>query len=421
MNILDSILRDQKSGIARGIPSVCSAHPLVLEAVFKHAKTLETSVLIEATSNQVNQFGGYTSMTPLDFHHHVNELAQALDFPRHNLYLGGDHLGPLPWTAMRAEDAMANARDLVRSYALAGYGKLHLDCSVSCADDRELSPEVMAQRTAELATVAEETSRTAGLPEPRYVIGTEVPAAGGAIAGENTLVITHPEDAARTIELTSRAFMEAGLDSAWNRVIAMVVQPGVEFGQEVIHDYDRSSARDLVEYIESVPNLVYEAHSTDYQRRSALRELVEDHFAILKVGPALTFAFREAVYSLAEIEQLLCKNPSRIQEEMEALMLADPGHWIKHYSGDSRAQKLARHFSFSDRIRYYWNTPRAKEAFNRLMSNLGETPLPLTLISQYFPAEWVEVRNGELPNTARNLLLRRITRVLDNYHYACFS
>jgi len=421
MDILDSIMRAQKTGKARGIPSICSAHPLVLEAVFNHAKTLETPVLIEATSNQVNQFGGYSGMAPLDFNHHINDLAHSLGFPLHNLHLGGDHLGPLPWVSMRADDAMANARELVKSFALSAFGKLHLDCSVCCADDQELSPEVMAQRTAELAAVAEETCRIAGLPYPRYVIGTEVPAAGGAKAGEDILVITRPEDAAQTIDLTRRAFFAAGLDSAWNRVIAIVVQPGVEFGQDVIHDYDRSSARDLVKFIETVPGLVYEAHSTDYQRRSSLRELVEDHFAILKVGPALTFAFREAVYSLAEIEQLLCINPSRIQDEMEALMLADPSHWIKHYSGNSSAQKLARHFSFSDRIRYYWNKPPAKEAFKRLMVNLGETPLPMSLLSQYFPAEWIEVRNGDLPNTARSLMLRRITRVLDNYHFACFS
>jgi D-tagatose-1,6-bisphosphate aldolase subunit GatZ/KbaZ len=421
MDLLESVLHAQKAGQSSGIPSVCSAHPVVLEAVFRHAKPLNAPVLMEATSNQVNQFGGYSGMTPSDFARYVRSLAQSLDFPSSDLHLGGDHLGPLPWASMKAEDAMTHAREMVRLFALAGFEKLHLDCSMRCGDDRDLPAEVMAKRAAGLAAVAEEACQTAGLPCPRYVIGTEVPAAGGEKAGEETLVVTRPEDAARTIELTRQAFTDAGLESAWNRVIALVVQPGVEFGQSTIHDYDRHAAQSLSKYIETVPNLIYEAHSTDYQRRTALKEMVEDHFAILKVGPALTFAFRQAVYSLAAMEELLCNNPSNLRGEMEAVMLADPRHWNSHYAGDENQLKIALHHSFSDRIRYYWNAPRAKEAFNRLMSNLGEAPLPLTLISYYFPDEWEEVRSGTLPATARSLLLRKITQVLDEYHAAFFA
>ena len=51
--------------------------------------------------------------------------------------------------------------------------------------------------------------------------------------------------------------------------------------------------------------MVYEAHSTDYQTRDALRALVKDHFAILKVGPGLTFAMREALWALDAIDQEL--------------------------------------------------------------------------------------------------------------------
>ena len=85
----------------------------------------------------------------------------------------------------------------------------------------------------------------------------------------------------------------------------MVVQPGVEFGDEFVHDYRAESAQDLVKLIEGYPNLVYEAHSTDYQTRQNLAHLVRDHFAFLKVGPALTFAFREAVFALVHMENEL--------------------------------------------------------------------------------------------------------------------
>jgi len=418
MDILDTLIKDQKSGHPRGIPSICSAHPLVLEAVFKQALKTGNRVLIEATSNQVNQFGGYTGMKPADFYQFVGGMADALGFPRERLVLGGDHLGPLPWVSETAEKAMTNARELVSAYALAGFRKIHLDCSVHCADDRDLSPEIMAARTAELATVVESTCREAGLPFPKVVIGTEVPAAGGAKAGEEELQVTQPEDASRTIELTRQAFLGKGLDAAWDRVIALVVQPGVEFGHASIHEYDRPAAVELVKYIESVPNLVYEAHSTDYQTRAALKQLVEDHFAILKVGPGLTFAMREAIFALAEIEDQICAQPSLIREALEAAMLTNPSHWQKHYAGTGEEQKFYRQYSFSDRSRYYWNAPEVRLAFEKLIANLEEKVIPLTLISQYFPQEYVEIRQGSLVNSPRELILRRITRVLEDYDAA---
>jgi D-tagatose-1,6-bisphosphate aldolase subunit GatZ/KbaZ len=419
MDILDTIIKTQKSGHVRGIPSICSAHPFVLESVFKRALQTGNSVLIEATSNQVNQFGGYTGMTPVDFVRVVSGMAEKLGFPHSRLVLGGDHLGPLPWVSETAEKALNHARELVRTFALAGFGKIHLDCSVSCTDDHGLAPEVMAERTAELAVVVEDACQEAGLPSPRYVIGTEVPAAGGAKAGEEQLQVTHPEDAARTIELTRKSFVAKGLDAAWERVIALVVQPGVEFGHNSIHEYDRSAAISLAKFIESNPNLVYEAHSTDYQRRNALQQLVEDHFAILKVGPGLTFAMREAIFALAEIEDRLCEQPSRIRQVLEEAMLANPSHWQKHYPGTMKEQKFNREFSFSDRIRYYWNVPEVRLAFDQMMIHLGQASIPLTLLSQYFPQEYVEVREGELKPSPRELVLRRITRVLEDYEVAC--
>jgi tagatose-1,6-bisphosphate aldolase non-catalytic subunit AgaZ/GatZ len=55
-----SILRRQKAGIPAGCASTCSALPQVLEAAPAEASDAGTLALIESTSNQVNQFGGYT-------------------------------------------------------------------------------------------------------------------------------------------------------------------------------------------------------------------------------------------------------------------------------------------------------------------------------------------------------------------------
>lgn len=421
MNYLDYILSAQKFGQPRGVTSVCSAHPFVLEAALRHGLARNRPVLIEATCNQVNQFGGYTGLTPADFVRYVGQIADRVGFPRQNLILGGDHLGPLVWSGGPAAMAMDKAKTLVCDYVRAGFTKIHLDCSMPCIDDQDFPIELIAQRAAELAQTAESAVHESPITnrDLRYVIGSEVPPAGGAKAGETHLNVTDPADAARTIDLTHLAFSALGLDFAWERVIALVVQPGVEFGDESVHEYNRSAAAGLSRFIETIPGLVYEAHSTDYQTRTALLALVEDHFGILKVGPWLTFAFREAVFALAAIEEALCKTPSQIPETLEFAMLTNPVHWKKHYSGDAQTQKFARSFSFSDRIRYYWNTPETQHAFEQLMLNLGEKSLPLALLSQYLPEQYEKVRSGELQNHPRALLLGRVMDVLGDYAFAC--
>ncbi len=51
------------------------------------------------------------------------------------LILGGDHLGPNPWTRLPADQAMEKAAAMVAAYAAAGFTKIHLDASMACADD----------------------------------------------------------------------------------------------------------------------------------------------------------------------------------------------------------------------------------------------------------------------------------------------
>lgn len=145
MKALLSLIERHKQGNATGIYSVCSAHPLVLEAAIKQAAQDNQLVLIEATSNQVNQFGGYTGMTPKDFAEHVFTLAEHLKFPVENIVLGGDHLGPNCWQHLPANQAMEYSEQMINDYVLAGFKKIHLDCSMSCADDQTPLSETIMQ------------------------------------------------------------------------------------------------------------------------------------------------------------------------------------------------------------------------------------------------------------------------------------
>jgi len=425
---LDEIVAAQKRGQAAGVTSVCSAHPFVIEATFRHALDSDAPVLIESTCNQVNQFGGYTRMTPADFMAYVADIAAQVGFPQERLIIGGDHLGPNPWQDEPAAQAMAKARDLVQDYVLAGYEKIHLDASMKCADDapdRPLDTALSAERAAEMAQVAEEAfARRPGASAPRYIIGTEVPIPGGAQEEEEGVRVTPPVEVAETIAITRSAFLARGLDEAWTRVIAVVAQPGVEFGDANLFEYDRAAARHLSRFIEGEEGLIFEAHSTDYQTPHALRQLVEDHFAILKVGPALTFAFREAVFALAMIEEEWLAGKagielSRLRETLDAAMLTNPVHWRKYYGGDEQAQAFARKYSFSDRSRYYWPVAEVQDALARLLYNLEGNPPPLSLLSQFAPLQYSRIRAGRMANSPRAIILDRIDQVLGEYGYAC--
>jgi D-tagatose-1,6-bisphosphate aldolase subunit GatZ/KbaZ len=404
----------------------------VLEASFTHAKANDLPLLIESTCNQVNQFGGYTGQTPEQFMASLHQLAKKHHFPVDRLVIGGDHLGPNPWRDEPAARAMDKSRTLVETYVQAGYTKFHIDPSMKCADDqadRPLSTEIIAERTADLAQVAEAAYHKMGdsVPTPLYVIGTEVPAPGGVDdEEEGAPKLTSIQSAQETIETTRDAFYRYGLNAAWERVIAVVVQPGVEYGNESLFDYDPVKAGPLSGFIKGFDGLVFEAHSTDYQIKTSLHELVRDQFAILKVGPALTFAFREAIFALAEIEEIWHGGNkgiilSNIRKVVDDVMLEDPKYWRSYYPGDARQQAYARQFSLSDRIRYYWPVPEVKTALQLLLDNLAAAPIPLPLLSQFLPDQFRAVRQGYLQNEPGALIKDKITAVLDDYAFACGS
>jgi D-tagatose-bisphosphate aldolase class II non-catalytic subunit len=401
-------------GQPRGIASICSAHPLVLEATLRRGAGTDGPVLIEATCNQVNQDGGYTGMTPADFRDLVFGLADSAGFSRDRLILGGDHLGPNPWRHLPAAEAMEKAKAMMAAYAASGFTKIHLDASMSCADDPTPLPvDTIATRAAALAAVAEQH---AGGRVLSYIVGTEVPVPGGATEHVEDLAVTTPADANETVEAHRRAFAAAGIAAAFEQVVGLVVQPGVEFGHENVVVYEPSAARALSNARQGL-GLVYEAHSTDYQSPDALASLVRDGFAILKVGPWLTFALREALYALDRIAEEMF-GAATLRTGMEALMLREPSHWQRYYHGDAEARRLQRHYSYSDRIRYYWATPEAQRLVADLMARFDGRIVPETLISQYLPGLWLDVVAGRLVAEPRDLLIGAITQVLDIYDEA---
>ncbi len=430
---LDILARNRR-GEQVGVPSICSAHPEVIRAALDGARRKGTIVLVESTSNQVDQYGGYTGMKPADFVGYVNGIADEAGLPREKVLFGGDHLGPNAWSDMPAERAMERALVLVEEYARAGYEKIHLDASMFLADDegdrhKPLPDEIVAKRAAALCARVEAAwaDQYPDKAPPVYIIGTEVPIPGGAREEEDTVPATPPDDARRTIEIARQVFEEAGLREAWQRVCGVVVQPGVEFGDDQVFEYQPAAAAALSASILEHQNLVFEAHSTDYQTEESLSNLVRDHFAILKVGPWLTFAFREAIFGLAAIEDETAATVagagdakrSGIVAELERAMVANPKYWQKYYPGTEGQKLLKRKYSYSDRSRYYWPAPEMQSAQHRLYGNLEKWGINHGLLSQFLPRQYTLIREGAIAMTVEEIVRSRVGEVIDIYARAC--
>lgn len=427
-NPMLDMMEKRKAGQKIGIPSYCTANSLVIEACMQQALRNQDVVLLEATANQVNQFGGYTGMRPADYRNFVYSVADRIGFPKDKIVLGGDHLGPLTWANEPEASAMEKARELVKLFVLAGYKKIHLDTSMKVADDDRnsmLSDAVIARRGAELYKACEEAYQELKKENPNemhpvFIIGSEVPIPGGAQEKEESISVTKPEAMQKTLDTYKEEFAKLGLTDAFRYIIGIVVQPGVEFGDDEIHHYDRNAAKELCEAASRYEGIVMEGHSTDYQSAENLRRMVEDGVAILKVGPALTYSMREALFALSEMEKLLIPEEERANfiEVLEEEMLKAPGNWNKHYHGTEKEQWIKRKFSFSDRCRYYFSLPVVQKAMETLFDNMDSISIPLSMLHQYLPVQYRKVRDGVMECKARELVKDHIVELCDDYNYA---
>lgn len=427
-NPLHSIVAKQSQGHFCGVPSFCTANGLVIESIFEQAKQLDGIVLIESTANQVNQDGGYTYMRPSDFSAFVLDLAERCGFPEHRVILGGDHLGPVVWADESADKAMSKAVEMVSLYAEAGFEKIHLDTSMKLGSDPADTPlddALIAERGAVLykafeAGFSRRKKKNPDAVPPAFVIGSEVPAPGGLSEQKNVLCATCPEDFKRTITAYQEVFSACGLEHAWDHIIGVVVEVGVEFGSNQIHMYDRSRASDLCRTLKQYPGLVFEGHSTDYQPVSNLRKMVEDGVAVLKVGPELTCALREVLFALSHIEKELIPKPAcaDFPGHLERAMIANPDNWKKHYRNNGAVARLERKYSLLDRCRYYLTAPEVVASMDELFCNLENKDVPLGLIRQYLPVQYSKVLDGLLPLSPKALVKDYVGTVINKYNTA---
>lgn len=418
-NPLIHLKKRHLAGQIGGMPAVCSSHPLVLKMAMKRAKADNRPLLIEATANQVNQHGGYTGMTPAGFSAFIRRMAESVELPFDRIIIGADHLGPHVWKHELSSTAMSRAAELAVQCMAAGFGKIHLDTAAPCADDplSILPTEIVAERAVTICRAAESAANSSNAQYlPLYVIGNEVPPPGGGLTSD--LIVTRPEDLFDALDVYEKAFRKAGLTSAWERVVAVVVQPGVEFGDRMIAAYDHNRASALSAAHDRLPGIItYEIHAADYQTPDTLKQMVQDHFMLIKAGPCLTFAFREAVYALTYIEDACpdIAERSHLRKIMAGLMAGHPQHWQSHYLSNSDEEiELLKIYSFRDRIRYYWNIPDALSAYHALIRNLNR-PIPEALLRQFFPDLYPAIMSGRLAPKPNEIIEYRIEKALGVY------
>lgn len=408
-----------------GIASICTSNYFVIKAAMEFAKSTNTPLLIESTSNQVNQFGGYTNMTPRDFYSYVKGIAKEVEMDFNSIMLGGDHLGPNPFQNEKARDAMLKASDMVRDYVLAGFKKIHIDCSMRLADDsitEKLTDDIIAVRTIELIKVSEEayfelSKQNVDEVHPVYIVGSEVPIPGGAQTHHDILEVTRSSDLKNTYQAIKKELSNCNLLHVLEYIIAIVVQPGVEFSDEKIDAYNRANAKELTSSLKHYNNIVFEGHSTDYQTKENLKMMVQDGIRILKVGPQLTYALREAFYALSYIEKEMVHTNEQAYfiETLIKVMKENPINYVKHYKDNVDYQIK---FSLLDRSRYYLNHIEVEHSIKVLLENLSKTPIKDSLLSQFLPLQYQEYRSGSITKKPLDLLSSKIKDVLNNYLYA---
>jgi D-tagatose-bisphosphate aldolase class II non-catalytic subunit len=307
---------------------------------------------------------------------------------------------------------------MIADYVRAGFTKIHLDCSEGCAGEpAQLGDDVTAARAADLAAVAlNAATDPAALI---FVIGTEVPPPGGARVDEDgEIAPTTPASATATLVAHARAFETAGIGGALSQIGGLVVQPGVEFSPMHVHALPMARDPGLAAVLADWPGVCLEAHSTDYQHPAVFPRLSELGFAFLKVGPALTFALRRAIYGLDALAgQMGWRHGTPLPEVMERLMLVAPKYWQGHYHAAGGDLRVQRHFGLADRIRYYWPQAEAMAAVDALMTMLSGRDLPDPLLAQAFAPDVIaaaRVMNAPLP---RALVLAEVQSALRPYFW----
>ncbi len=384
---IQSLIEQNRGGANIGLPCFCSANEMVLRTLFECCAAHDVPIVVEASATQVNQDGGYTGISAADFSRWVSSLSAEFGVADERLVLAGAHLGPMPWSHLSPKDALDNTKNLVKDYAAAGFRKIHLDAPVASNEEQHPDVQILATRTARLCEIAE---MHAPCPDQLIYVLSSLPSLPAPSIGSSFDVGSAPpatsaEQLNATIAAYQEAFVRQGLRHAWDKVVSIDALPSIGFDHFSVQPLQARSAELLSAEILKHNGLSLSVSSADYQSSSDLSTLVENQFFFLKAGPELTFKMREAIFALATIaQQISGTGTPDIIAALDTAISKYPNDWAPYFTGDIATRKQLHHYSFSDRLRYYWNFPDVRSQLLKFMMNLDTIKLPDSLVSQHF-------------------------------------
>ncbi len=398
----------------KALPSFCTSNLDVLKIILLYSKKNNLPCLIECTSNQVNQFGGYTNKTPKQFSKEIINIAQKIKLKKSNLLLGGDHLGPLPWMKKNLKVSLKNSINLINNFLEADYCKIHIDTSVKCLDDKSIDHEKIFERT---KYILKNTTIKNKINKIFLVIGSEVPLSGSNDKG--LIAITTNSRIKKEVEKFKQL-----LNTLFKKKLnfGLVVEPGMRYLNYTISKPKLSNFLNKKKF--SIKNdFVYEAHSTDYQTLKVLKNLTRNNFKFLKVGPELTFQYSRSLLYMKKIEEKLIKaKKSNFENQILNVMLNNDKYWKDYYRAKNiKLRKKLILNSKLDRMRYYFNNKKIIRSIKILKRNINKIKskdLLKFLISKKLKTNFDLYSNNNLSNFEMIVLLF-VSGTLKKYYTAC--
>ena len=393
----------------KALPSFCTSNVDALNSILYFCKINKLPCLIECTSNQVNQDGGYTNKTPKLFINEIFKMQKKINFDKKKLFLGGDHLGPLPWKNNNSHTAIKNSVKLIDSFLKEKFCKIHIDTSIKCKNDKHIDNDIIFNRTNQ---ILRNPAIFKKIKDRFIIIGTEVPLSG---SGDSKKIIKTSKQQINNESLRFKKILKSiGLK---NNFFGLVIEPGMRYMHSSI---TQPNFKDFKEKrrISIKNNFVFEAHSTDYQSLKTLKQLVKNNFKYLKVGPEITFNYSRSLFFMQNLEKKIVKKKcSNLKAKILSTMLDNSKHWKEYYK---RKDKKLFLDSKLDRLRYYLNSKKVVNSINLLKKNVNKLDKKIIypLINQDLKKDFIFYSKKKLSNFDLIKLIF-ISKSLKKYFKAC--
>jgi D-tagatose-1,6-bisphosphate aldolase subunit GatZ/KbaZ len=421
---LIDIMGVNRGGEKKGIYTVDSQNSTVQEAYLRQALADGSPALFEICADMLDPHGQSGKIIPDDFIANIRQIAVKTGFPRDRIFFGVNDLSPSLWQDEPVVSAMKKTCTFISDLVSLGSNILGIHAGMPLKGDpadKLLSQEEIILREVALYQAAE--SAAAALPDeekPLYVIDVHP---GQGMTEDQTNII-HKEDVEIAVDRFAKTAMAAGLPEMKERLLAVRIFLGAGYDSEKIVPFDSSLINELGGCVYGDKPVVLEVQRTDFQPQTVLDQLVDNHFAFMRIGQELTYTMREALFSMAMMEnETMIGKPgvylSNFIIELDRAMQSAPRHWQKYYTGNGFEQLIARKYSLYDRSRFYWEDKEVRKTKKRLFDNLIEYPIPLTVMRQFMPRQYERVVAGELENKPDALVMDAVRYALRRYSRAC--